>query len=142
MMPLFKLSIYFCYSVSSLSNTNKEKCATFFNFYVYQCYSNCSLFVFFLLSFCPSRTFFGMRMKNMNILSKNVMRYGHILRQDLMPDGELKFLNFLFYRLIFLLMRLNFYLSVSVIKELFQFFFSFTFKITQLLIKIHSCIFL
>jgi hypothetical protein len=43
--------------------------------------------------------------------------------------------------LIFLLMRLNFYLSVSVIKELFQFFFSFTFKITQLLIKVHSCIF-
>jgi hypothetical protein len=73
----------------------------------------------------PSRTFFGMRMKNMNILSKNVMCYGHILRQDLMPYGELKFLNFLFYRLIFLLMRLNFYLSVSVIKELFQFFFQF-----------------
>ena len=83
-----------------------------------------------------------MRMKNMNILSKNVMRYGHILRQDLRPFGELKFLNFLFYLLIFLLMRLNFYPSVSVIKELFQFFFNFTFKITQLSIKIHSCIFL
>jgi hypothetical protein len=80
----------------------------------------------------PNRTFFGMRMNNMNILSKNVMRYGHILRQDLMPFGELKFLNFLFYRLIFLLKRLNFYLSVSVIKELFQFIFSFTFKMSQL----------
>jgi hypothetical protein len=31
----------------------------------------------------PSRTFFGMRMKNMNILSKNVMRYGHILSSSL-----------------------------------------------------------
>ena len=72
--------------------------------------------------------FFGMHMKNMNIWSKNVMRYGHILRQDLRPFGELKFLNFLFYRLIFLLMRLNFYLSVSVIKELLQFSFQFYFQ--------------
>jgi biotin synthase-related radical SAM superfamily protein len=29
---------------------------------------------------CPSRASFGTRMRNMNILSKNVMRYGHILR--------------------------------------------------------------
>jgi len=31
----------------------------------------------------PSRTSFGLRLRNMNILSKNVKRYGHILRQDL-----------------------------------------------------------
>ncbi len=65
----------------------------------------------------PSRTSCGMYMKNMNILSKNVMRYGHILRQDLRYFGELKFLNLLFFRLIFLLMRLNFYPSVCYMLE-------------------------
>ncbi len=90
----------------------------------------------------PSRTSCGMRMKNMNLLSKNVMHYGHILRQDLRLFDKFKFLKFLSYRLIFLLMPLNFYSSVSVIKELFQFFSNFTFKIIQFLIKIYSCILL
>jgi hypothetical protein len=67
----------------------------------------------------PSRTSFGMRMRNMNILSKNVMCYGHILRQDLRPFDVLKFLNLLSYRLIFLIMHLIYYPSVSIIKEIF-----------------------
>jgi hypothetical protein len=73
----------------------------------------------------PSRTSFGMRMRNMNILNKNVMRYGHILRQDLRPFGVLKFLNLLSYRLIFLIMRLSYYPSVSIIQEMFLVFYQF-----------------
>jgi hypothetical protein len=53
-----------------------------------------------------------MRIENMNILTKNLMCYGHILRQDLRPFGELKFLNLLFFHLIFLLMYFNFYPSI------------------------------
>jgi len=44
----------------------------------------------------PSRISCGMYMENMNILRRNVMRYGHILRQDLKPFGEIKFLDLLF----------------------------------------------
>jgi hypothetical protein len=73
----------------------------------------------------PSRASFDMRMRNMNILSKNVMRYGHILRQDLRPFGVLKFLNLLSYRLIFLIMRLIYYSSVSIINEMFLIFYQF-----------------
>jgi hypothetical protein len=67
----------------------------------------------------PSRTSFGMRMRNMNILSKNVIRYGHILRKDFGFLGVLMLLNLLSYRLIFLIMRLIYYPSVSIIKEMF-----------------------
>jgi hypothetical protein len=73
----------------------------------------------------PSRTSFDMRMRNMNILSKNVMRYGHILKQDLRSFGVLKFLNLLTYRLIFLIMRLIYYPRVPIIKEMFLIFYQF-----------------
>jgi hypothetical protein len=53
------------------------------------------------------------------------MRYGHILRQDLKPFGEIKFLDLLFYRFIFLLIRLDSYPSVFLIKELFLVFLQF-----------------
>ena len=89
-----------------------------------------------------SRTSCGMCMENMNILWRNVMRYGHILRQHLKPFGEIKFLDLLFYRIIFLLMRLDSYPSVFLLNELFLVFPSFTFKMTQFLMKTHSYIFL
>jgi hypothetical protein len=44
-----------------------------------------------------------MRMKNLIIRGKNVMRYGHILKQVVTANNKLKFLNFLFYFLILLL---------------------------------------
>jgi len=89
-----------------------------------------------------SRTSCDMCMENMNILWRNVTRYGHILRQYLKPFGEIKFLDLLFYRVIFSLMRLDSYPSVFLLKELFLVFPSFTFKMTQFLMKTHSCIFL
>ena len=83
----------------------------------------------------PSRTFFCKRMQFLTFLIKKSRTVDTSWVKTWGLFGELKFLNFL-------LMRLNIYLSVSVIKELFQhFFFNFTFKITQLLIKIYSCIF-
>ena len=70
------------------------------------------------------------------------MRYGHILRQALKPFGEIKFLDLLFYRVMFLLMRLDSYPSVFLLNELFLVFSSLTFKMSQFLMKTHSCIFL
>jgi hypothetical protein len=51
-------------------------------------------------------------------------------------------LDLLFYRIIFLLMRLDSYPSVFLLNELFLVFPSFTFKMTQFLMKTHSYIFL
>jgi hypothetical protein len=59
----------------------------------------------------PSQTSCFMRLKNLSILIKKVMRYGHILRKDLRSFDELKFSSFLTFGLIFLIMRLNSYPS-------------------------------
>jgi DNA-binding beta-propeller fold protein YncE len=56
----------------------------------------------------------GMFMRNMNIL-----------RQNLRFFGVLKLLNLLSYRLIFLIIRLIYYPSVSIIKEMFFIFYQF-----------------
>jgi hypothetical protein len=85
----------------------------------------------------PGETSFGMRVNYNNIFNKKVMRYGRTLWQDLRSLDELKILDLLCYRLIFLLMRFNYYPNVSVTKELF--FFQIYVQNDLNLNKTHSC---
>ena len=48
-------------------------------------------FVFLRQKPCPSRTSFGMRMRNLSFLSKKVQRYGHNLRSALFMRMKTKF---------------------------------------------------
>jgi len=63
-----------------------------------------------------SQTSCLMRLNKLPILIKKVMRYRHILKKDLGSYGELKFLRFVTFRLIFFLRRLNSFIQASAIR--------------------------